>query len=117
MQVAHLAVKDAVVHRVGVLLQIAADGLREPLLPQAGVALGMSHTAAAQLGTDGGVIRSITLFSVLIYELVGPLLTKIALDKAGEIKEKPVPPRKQAAIRNISIRRNAPPGSCTRDSA
>ena len=58
------------------------------LLPQAGVALGMSITVAAQLGEEGAVIRSIILFSVLIYELVGPLLTKIALSKAGEISPK-----------------------------
>ncbi len=56
------------------------------LFPQAGVALGMSLTAAAQLGSDGAMIRSITLFSVLIYELVGPALTKMALTKAGDIK-------------------------------
>lgn len=56
------------------------------LLPQAGVALGMSLTAASQFGADGSVIRSITLFSVLIYELVGPTLTKIALTRAGDIK-------------------------------
>lgn len=58
------------------------------LFPQAGVALGMSLSAAALLGEDGTVIRSITLFSVLIYELVGPLLTKISLTKSGEIKPK-----------------------------
>ena len=58
------------------------------LLPQAGVALGMSITVAAQLGEEGRIVRSIILFSVLIYELVGPLLTKIALDKAGEIVPK-----------------------------
>ena len=56
------------------------------LLPQAGVALGMSLTASQQLGADGSLIRSITLFSVLIYELVGPTLTKIALTKAGDIR-------------------------------
>ncbi|MCQ2450281.1 MAG: cation:proton antiporter, partial [Clostridia bacterium] len=56
------------------------------LLPQAGVALGMSVTAM-QLGDgDGGLIRNIVLFAVLIYELVGPLLTKMALTAAGEIK-------------------------------
>ena len=55
------------------------------LLPQAGVALGMSLTAAEQLGADGEVVRSITLFSVLIYELTGPLMTKMALSAAGEI--------------------------------
>lgn len=59
------------------------------LLPQAGVALGMTITATELLGeTDGGLIRNITLFSVLIYELVGPLLTKIALTKAGNIHPK-----------------------------
>ena len=55
------------------------------LLPQAGVALGMSLNALS-LGEDGVLVRNIVLFSVLIYELVGPMLTKIALQKAGEIK-------------------------------
>ena len=56
------------------------------LLPQAGVALGMCATAAAQLGAaEGNLIRNITLFAVLIYELVGPLLTRQALQAAGEI--------------------------------
>ena len=54
------------------------------LLPQAGVALGMS-TTAMQLGSEGDLIRNITLFAVLIYELVGPLLTRQALMAAGEI--------------------------------
>ena len=55
------------------------------LFPQAGVALGMCLTAR-QLGAEGDLIRNIILFSVLIYELVGPLLTKQALTKAGDIK-------------------------------
>ncbi len=55
------------------------------LLPQAGVALGMA-IKAEQLGPEGAVVANITLFSVLIYELVGPYLTKIALLKAGEIQ-------------------------------
>ena len=54
------------------------------LFPQAGVALGMALKAEA-LGSVGAVVANITLFSVLIYELVGPFLTKIALTKAGEI--------------------------------
>ena len=62
------------------------------LLPQAGVALGMSVTVSTQLGPDGTVIRSIVLFSVLVYELVGPMLTKIALTKAGEISPKELNP-------------------------
>lgn len=59
------------------------------LLPQAGVALGMSLTAL-QLGASGELVRNITLFSVLVYELVGPSLTKIALTKAGDIAPKPL---------------------------
>ena len=55
------------------------------LLPQAGVALGMA-IKAEELGAEGAVVANITLFAVLIYELVGPLLTKIALTKAGEIE-------------------------------
>ncbi len=54
------------------------------LFPQAGVALGMALKAEA-LGPVGVVVANITLFSVLIYELVGPFLTKVALTKAGEI--------------------------------
>jgi hypothetical protein len=54
------------------------------LLPQAGVALGMA-LKSAELGPDFAIIAQITLFAVLIYELVGPMLTKIALMKAGDI--------------------------------
>ena len=58
------------------------------LFPQAGVALGMC-TTAMQLGEQGNLIRNITLFAVLIYELVGPLMTRNALMKAGEIAPMP----------------------------
>lgn len=54
------------------------------LLPQAGVALGMSMKALALPGA-GTLVRNVTLFSILVYELVGPLLTKKALMAAGEI--------------------------------
>ena len=54
------------------------------LLPQAGVALGMAATAA-QL-SDGHMVRNVVLFSVLVYELAGPTLNKIALTAAGEIR-------------------------------
>ena len=56
------------------------------LFPQAGVALGMVVTAQTLGEEMGGMIRNIILFSVLIYELVGPQFTRIALIKAGEIK-------------------------------
>ena len=55
------------------------------LLPQAGVALGMA-LKATELGPEGAIVRNITLFAVLVYEIVGPFLTKVALTKAGDIK-------------------------------
>ena len=55
------------------------------LLPQAGVALGMATIARAELGATGIMVGNIVLFGVMIYELVGPLMTKIALTKAGDI--------------------------------
>ena len=42
-----------------------------------------------QLGEDGNLIRNITLFAVLVYEIVGPLLTKQALTAAGDITPMP----------------------------
>ena len=63
------------------------DYLGITLLPQAGVALGMCVTAA-QLPGDGTLVRNIVLFAVLNYELFGPVLTKWALTKAGDIRPK-----------------------------
>lgn len=54
------------------------------LLPQAGVALGMAMTASNL--TDGSMVRNVVLLSVLVYELVGPTLTKRSLIAAGEIR-------------------------------
>lgn len=54
------------------------------LFPQAGVALGMA-IKAEELGPEGVIVANITLFAVLIYEIVGPFLTKLSLLKAGEI--------------------------------
>ena len=59
------------------------DNLGITLLPQAGVALGMAMTATTLPG--GALVRNVILFSVLIYELVGPALTKRSLMRAGEI--------------------------------
>ena len=59
------------------------DNLGITLLPQAGVALGMAITAAALPGGD--LTRNVVLFAVLVYELVGPTLTKRSLLKVGEI--------------------------------
>ena len=54
------------------------------LLPQAGVALGMALTAATL--PDGALTRNVVLFAVLVYELIGPTLTKRSLMSVGEIK-------------------------------
>ena len=59
------------------------------LFPQAGVALGMVISAQTLGDEAGALIRNVILFSVLIYELVGPSMTRWALDKAGEIGEIP----------------------------
>ncbi len=60
------------------------------LLPQAGVAIGMAQTVASEpaLATISQSIVTVILCATLIYEIVGPLLTKICLVKAGEITEK-----------------------------
>ena len=62
------------------------------LFPQAGVALGMVSTVASDkiISADvAGVVRFVILFAVLVYEIVGPVMTKWALTKAGDITEKP----------------------------
>ncbi|MDO4845394.1 MAG: cation:proton antiporter [Oscillospiraceae bacterium] len=59
------------------------------LLPQAGVALGMCRTAM-QLGEQGMLVHNVILFSILVYELIGPPMTKWALTKAGDISPKSV---------------------------
>ncbi len=63
------------------------------LLPQAGVALGMVSTVTgdAVFGgtTIGNTVRFVVLFGVLIYEIFGPMMTKWALTRAGDITEKP----------------------------
>ena len=65
------------------------------LLPQAGVAIGMSILAVDLLGVEmGSMVRNIVLFAVMVYELVGPMLTKIALKRAGDITPKPVEHKK-----------------------
>ena len=69
------------------------------LLPQAGVSLGMSLTAMS-LGAPGQIIRNVALFAVLVYELIGPLMTRIALQKAGEISARPMSEREKAGLAN-----------------
>ncbi|HHW48376.1 MAG TPA: cation:proton antiporter [Clostridiaceae bacterium] len=56
------------------------------LVPQAGVAIGLSLIASRALPEFGQTIRAVVLSATLIYELTGPAFTKIGLQKAGEIK-------------------------------
>ena len=56
------------------------------LVPQEGVAIGLATSAAATLPEYGATIRTIVLCGVVVYELVGPIITKTALKKAGEIQ-------------------------------
>ena len=70
------------------------------LLPQAGVALGMA-SQALKFGSDTGkLVQSITLFAVLIYEIFGPYLTKIALTKAGDIQPEGRVSRRTDEVKN-----------------
>ena len=73
------------------------------LLPQAGVALGMCVTAQA-LGAEGSLIRNIVLFSVLIYELVGPMLTKWALTKSGDIIPPAAVDRREEKLKTLGAK-------------
>ena len=66
------------------------------LLPQAGVALGLALTAQNLM--DGAMVRNVVLFSVLVYELVGPTLTKRSLMAAGEIR-----PEGKTSARTINV--------------
>lgn len=56
------------------------------LIPQAGVAIGLSSIAMQVVPAYGEQIRAIILCGTVIYELTGPVITKLALTKAGEIK-------------------------------
>lgn len=78
------------------------------LFPQAGVALGMC-TTAMQLGEQGNLIRNITLFAVLVYEIFGPLLTKWALTQAGDIKpvSEEVKNRRQTKLQDAEQQKQA----------
>ena len=77
------------------------------LFPQAGVALGMSLQASQILGETGALVRSLTLFAVLVYELAGPSITKIALTKSGDIqpKSEEVLKRREKTLKEIQDKR------------
>lgn len=55
------------------------------LLPQAGVAIGMAQVVITKLPEYGAEIRAVVLCATLVYELIGPVITRIALERSGEI--------------------------------
>lgn len=71
------------------------------LLPQAGVAIGMAQMVAASpsLTNVAPQVVTVALFATLVYELVGPILTKAALTKAGEIQKQPKLPKKNVQLK------------------
>ncbi len=76
---------------LGAIISKASDTIKKyiglTLIPQAGVAIGLSLIAAQTLPEYGAQIRAVILCATFIYELVGPAITKIGLKKAGEITE------------------------------
>ena len=78
------------------------DYLGITLLPQAGVALGMA-IKAMELGPSGAIVRNITLFAVLIYEIIGPTLTKMALTKSGDIKAEGKTSARHEALKSLGL--------------
>ena len=56
------------------------------LIPQAGVAIGLTLVAQTVVPEFADQIRAVVLCGTLIYELIGPVATKCALLKAKEIK-------------------------------
>ena len=75
------------------------------LLPQAGVALGMAMKAQ-EFAAGGTLVSNITLFAVLVYELIGPVLTKISLLHAGEIKPEEKTTQRHEHNKNASAERH-----------
>lgn len=55
------------------------------LIPQAGVAIGLASTAMTIVPEYGAQIQTVVLCGTIIYELVGPVITKLALTRAGEV--------------------------------
>ena len=85
---------------LGSVLVKASPNIRKylgiTLMPQAGVAIGMAQLVLTQLPQYGPQIQAVVLCATLIYELVGPVCTKIALTKAGDIPSAPKPAKKAA---------------------
>lgn len=78
---------------VGCTISKASHKIRKylglSLIPQAGVAIGIAQLVVTELPQYGASIQAVILCATLIYELVGPVITKYSLIKAGEIEVEP----------------------------
>lgn len=72
--------------RISKCPKVVQENIGWALMPQAGVAIGMATMALSQLPLEyGQQIQTVILSATLIYEVLGPLATKFALKRAGEI--------------------------------
>ena len=55
------------------------------LLTQGGISIGLSIIVAKELPQYSDSIITVILFSVLVFEIMGPILAKIGITKAGEV--------------------------------
>jgi len=76
--------------RLGAKISGASQSIRKylgwGLVPQAGVALGVALIAKADFPAVGEMIFTTIIATTVVYELIGPICTKYALQKAGEIQ-------------------------------
>ena len=66
------------------------------LIPQAGVAIGLTLVAQSAVPEYAQVIRAVVLCATFIYEIIGPAVSKFTLQKAGEIVTAPKVKAKRA---------------------
>jgi Kef-type K+ transport system membrane component KefB len=66
---------------------IARRWLGLALMPQAGVAIGMALITAQRFPELGHTVLPVVIGATVFFELIGPLLTRLALARAGEIPE------------------------------
>lgn len=73
---------------IGAVLSGADGSLRRwvgpALMPQAGVALGMALVASVRVPELGAVLLPVVIASTVLFEVVGPVVTRVALLRAGE---------------------------------
>jgi len=71
------------------ILSLAEPFLRRwmgmALMPQAGVALGMVLIASQRFPALGEILLPVVIGATVLFELIGPVLTRLALYRAGDV--------------------------------